>query len=246
MHYLLCDDILRTQNMQWGKSMAQGFNKKTIDFMWNIRFNNEKSWFEAHKDEYKTVLEKPMRELAQEVLAGFGEQHEELDLQLHISRIYRDARRLHGNGFYKDHLWFTLRQPSEEWVDKPVFWFEVKPESWSYGLGFYGAKAVTMAKLRARIDHTPKPLLELNQELTRQSEFVLDGNNYARPKCDPDRPLADWYNKKTFSLIHEEKVSEAVFSKDLAKRLIQGFEFLVPYYRYLSTLDGDPDPRDSK
>ncbi len=29
--------------------MFEGFSQETVDFMWGIRFNNEKSWFEAHK-----------------------------------------------------------------------------------------------------------------------------------------------------------------------------------------------------
>ncbi len=36
--------------------MFSGFNGETIDFMWNIRFNNEKSWFLEHMQEYKQVL----------------------------------------------------------------------------------------------------------------------------------------------------------------------------------------------
>ena len=40
--------------------MFQGFTQQTFEFMWNLRFNNEKSWFEAHKDEYRTVLAQPM------------------------------------------------------------------------------------------------------------------------------------------------------------------------------------------
>jgi len=225
--------------------MFQGFTEKTMDFMWNIRFNNEKSWFQAHKDEYKAVLETPMHELAQEIYSSFAANHGELDLHLHISRIYRDARRLHGNGPYKDHLWFSLRQNSEEWTDKPVFWFELAPDNWSYGMGYYCAKALTMQKFRARIDNNPNPITKLAHELDRQNEFVLEGDNYIRPKRDPDRPLSDWYNKKTFSLIHEEKASEAVFSPDLAKRIKQGFEFLVPYYKYFISLDGDPAPRNN-
>ena len=113
--------------------MFQGFSDKTIDFMWSLRFNNERSWFEAHKDEYKAVLDEPMHELAREVYSGFAAKYKELDLRLHVSRIYRDARRLHGNGPFKDHLWFTLRQRDEEWTDKPVFWFELAPETWFYG-----------------------------------------------------------------------------------------------------------------
>ena len=32
--------------------MFTGFTDATVDFMWGIRFNNEKPWFEAHKDIY--------------------------------------------------------------------------------------------------------------------------------------------------------------------------------------------------
>ena len=47
--------------------MFQGFSGATVDFMWGIRFNNEKSWFEAHKEEYLTHFQRPMKELANEV-----------------------------------------------------------------------------------------------------------------------------------------------------------------------------------
>ncbi|MBP1737312.1 MAG: hypothetical protein H6Q60_1193 [Oscillospiraceae bacterium] len=223
--------------------MFQGFTNETIDFMWNIRFNNERSWFEAHKETYKTVLERPMKELAQSVHSEFSSSHTDLDVRLHVSRIYRDARRLHGNGPYKDHLWFTLQGHDESWTDKPVFWFELTPEHWSYGLGYYLAKPLTMAKLRARIDRDSKPLTKLAKALERQGEFVLDGECYSKPKCGPEHPLSHWYNKKSFSLIHEEKVGDALFSTDLEPRLVEGFSLLLPCYRYFSTLDGDPDPR---
>jgi len=222
--------------------MFQGFSEKTVRFLWGIRFNNERSWFEAHRDEYREVLEGPMRALAQTVYGGFVEKHGELDLGLHVARIHRDARRLFGRGPYKDHLWFSLRPSAEEWEDKPVYWFELGPETWSYGLGYYRAKPLTMAKLRARIDRNPAPLIKLDQKLHGQKEFALEGEEFKKPKCAPDRPLAAWYNKKTFSLMHEEKVGEALFSPALADRIIGGYSFLVPYLRYFATLGGDPAP----
>lgn len=220
--------------------MFQGFSERTIDFMWNIRFNNEKSWFEANKDEYKRALEQPMKALAADVFRVFNEKYPELGLAVRVSRIYRDARRTHGKGPYKDHLWFTLHRGSE-WLEKPAFWFELAPENWSYGLGYYCAKPLTMAKHRARIDNKPEPMEKLARDLNRQTEFVLEGESYKRPKGDPGRLLNDWYNKKNFSLIHEEKVSGAVFSPDLTGRIAEGFSFLAPYYSYFSTLDCDPD-----
>ena len=43
--------------------MFTGFSDETVDFMWGIRFNNERTWFEAHKDIYLRSFYQPMREL---------------------------------------------------------------------------------------------------------------------------------------------------------------------------------------
>ena len=100
--------------------MFQGFSQGAVDFLWGIRFNNERSWFLAHKEEYLTLVDRPMRELGAQVHQSMEELFPELGLNLHVSRIYRDARRLYGRGPYKDHLWFTLRRPREEWVSLPA------------------------------------------------------------------------------------------------------------------------------
>ena len=34
------------------KTEFTGFTQLTLDFMWELRINNNKPWFEAHKDEY--------------------------------------------------------------------------------------------------------------------------------------------------------------------------------------------------
>lgn len=225
--------------------MFQGFSDRTIDFMWGIRLNNNRGWFEQHREEYKAVLEQPMKELGADVFERFASRCKGLDMRLHVSRIYRDARRLHGGGPYKDHLWFTLREFEEEWTDKPVFWFELSPDNWSYGLGYYMAKPLTMAKLRKRIDTSPKPLEKLDRRLSSQDEFILEGEEYAKPKRGEGEPLAHWYNKKNFSLIHEEGLSEELFSPELAERLARGFEYLESFYRYLASLESDGPPSES-
>ena len=47
--------------------MFTGFTDETVDFMWGIRFNNERAWFEAHKEIYLTHFYQPMRELGDEL-----------------------------------------------------------------------------------------------------------------------------------------------------------------------------------
>ena len=224
--------------------MFQGFSQETVDFMWGIRFNNEKSWFEAHKPDYQTHFLTPMKELGGQVQQALLDRFPKSSLTLKISRIYRDARRLFGRGPYKDHLWLSLfRFGSESGGDHPVFWFELAPEGWSYGMGFWCAQAAVMEKHRARIDRDPRPLLRLNNRLARQEEFVLDGPEYSRKKPCAEPRLEGWYNRKSLSLGHEEALGELLYTPALADRLVEGFAFLMPYYDYFSTLWADQDPR---
>ena len=36
--------------------MFQGFEPAVVDFMWGIRFNNDRDWFEPRKAEYKEIF----------------------------------------------------------------------------------------------------------------------------------------------------------------------------------------------
>ena len=225
--------------------MFQGFSQETIDFLWGIRFNNERGWFEAHKQDYQDHLYKPMKELGADVQARLLELYPKSQLNLKISRIYRDARRLFGRGPYKDHLWLSLfRWDEGEDGARPVLWFELTPDEWSYGMGFWCAKPVVMEKHRARIDRNPKPLLRLENKLRKQDQFVLNGPEYARQKTCPEPKLASWYNKKSLSVGRECPLSEELYSPALVDTLVDGFSFLMPYYDYFSTLWADADPRE--
>ena len=53
--------------------MFQGFDPRVVDFMWGIRFNNERTWFEAHKEEYLTYFYRPMQELCRQAYAAVAE-----------------------------------------------------------------------------------------------------------------------------------------------------------------------------
>lgn len=223
--------------------MFEGFSGRTVDFLWGIRFNNERDWFEANKRSYLNDLQRPMKALAQDVYDTVRKASPGRDLTCRVSRIYRDARRLRGRGPYKDGLWFTLERSKENWTQEPVFWFELKPEGYTYGMGFYAAPPLTMAKLRARIDRDPKPMEKLVRDFQKQSVFTLDGENYRRPKGNPSPLLAPWYQKKSFSLLCTRTQDELLFRRELLDHVSEGFSFLMPYYDYIIRLEGDPDPR---
>ena len=69
----------------------------------------------------------------------------------------------------------SLHRPHEAGNFAPVFWFELTPNSWSCGMGFWQAPPLTMAKFRARMDRDPGPMETLTRRLARQDRFVLEG-----------------------------------------------------------------------
>lgn len=223
--------------------MFSGFSPRAIDFLWDVGFYNERSWFLEHKQDYLELIHRPLSELAQEVSRELTASHPTLGLWPHVARIYRDQRRSHGRGPYKDHLWFSLRPPTDtvDWFDWPTPWFEIGPQEWSYGCGYYQARPATMERHRRRIDRHPRALQKLARTLNAQSEFVLSGSDYARSKGDPGPLLRPWYNKRSPILIHEEAVGEDLFSPELLPRVTAGFRFLMPYYEYFASLETDAE-----
>jgi 3-methyladenine DNA glycosylase AlkD len=89
-----------------------------------------------------------------------------------------------------------------------------------------------MEKLRARIDDNPKEFEKLIGLLDSQDEFKLDGPEYSRQKQAPTPKTREWYNKKSFSLIHFGGIGDELFTREFADRLVSGYAFLMPFYDY--------------
>lgn len=212
--------------------MFEGFSEKTREFLWGLALNNEKSWFEAHRNEYETALLRPFRALALETAELMQQQFPDDGLRLHISRIYRDARRLHGRGPYKDHLWFSLKS-CDGLMCGPAFWFEVGAVDYSCGMGFYSARAEEMAAFRASVAANPAAFLRIAEPVMRAGVFELEGADYKRPKGDLGEPLNAWYNKRWLGLCRTRPFGTELFSPELPGRLCSQLATLMPLYRYL-------------
>jgi uncharacterized protein (TIGR02453 family) len=215
-----------------------GFTEQTQDFLWGIRMNNDRAWFMAHKQDYTNHLLTPMNELAKDVFDGFSQKHPKLGVEMHVSRIYRDARRLHGKGPYKDHLWLSLRAPKpDRWALRPEFWFGLEPDSYIYGMGMYDAKPIMMERFRRELDENPKPLLTLTKKLLKRTDLVIGGAEYKRPKGTAPAPLDLWYNRKAPDIQCFRPVwDETLMSEALAPALVEAFDFLTPFYEYFYDL----------
>ena len=221
--------------------MFQGFSQDAVDFLWGVRFNNNREWFAAHKQEYLAHLDKPLRELSEQLLDAMNAAYPGEGFARHVSRIYRDARRLYGRGPYKDHLWLVIARPHEAHLQRPAFYFEIAPNYYSYGCGFWDMTPELAAKHRARIDRDPKPMETLARKLNR-SKFTLFGEEYKRPKGDAGKLLNPWYNRKNIGISYDDNCEGVFFTPELFDDILEAFRFLMPYYRYFDSLAADAAP----
>ena len=157
-----------------------------------------------------------------------------------VTRIYRDARRVKYGGLYKDHLWLVIRQPSEEWTARPAFYFELSPEGYEYGMGYYCARPVQMEQYRRRIRREPEVLEQLARKLNRQKRFHLEGEEYKRSKGECSEVLKPWFNRKGIDLCTFHQPDEIMLSAALRDEVLDGFKWLMPYYRYFKALELEP------
>ncbi len=213
--------------------LFNGFTAETQKFYWELMFHNERPWFLEHRAEFETALREPFEALAADTRAEMNRRHPDRPLQLHTARIYRDARRLHGRGPYKEHLWFSLK----DWqglLCGPMFWFEIGAADYSYGMGFYDAAPAQMEAWRAYVDANPAAVERLARAVREQKVFSLSGPDYKRPKGERGELLNPWYNKRWLGLDCTHDFGGALFSPELPRILADGYDFLMPYYELFS------------
>lgn len=219
--------------------MFDGFTPKTGEFLWDLSFNNERTWFLAHKDEFEEVLNAPFRALAAEVFAEMNARFGEFDGRLHVARIYRDARRLHGRGPYKDHLWFSVKSAAMctpeggGLMEGPTFWFEIGAADYSFGMGFYSATPTQMAVFRSMVDANPARFERIITDKAL-ADFVLTGAEYKRPKAVREGAIGRWYNRKNIGLELSRDHDALLYSPELVGAVVDAFAKLMPIYGFMA------------
>ena len=213
--------------------MFNGFTKETSDYLWELSFNNERPWFLEHKDQYLRVLHTPFHALGEDMLALMSAAYPQSDFELHVSRIYRDARRLFGRGPYKDHLWFTLKNSGNRHTEGPMFWFELSASTFSYGLGFFDLTPEEVDAFRRSVDANPARFERLASGALKMRGFRVIGEEYKRPKKDMGPVINPFYNRKRFGIEHTDDFDPDKLGPDLPQKLLRAYRRLMPMYKYL-------------
>jgi uncharacterized protein (TIGR02453 family) len=210
-------------------SVFEGYTPETVDFLWGIRLNNNREWFLEHKNQYTQTLYHPTKALGAELFAPFIDKPGEL---LKVSRIYRDAR-MHHPLPYKESLWICIRRDVEWWVENPCLYFEINPDGIHYGFFWYHIRPAVAESFRQYIAAKPDDFLKMIAEVESATGQSITADLYKRPKTTDNPDLARFFAwKGQIACTRQEEFSDAVFGPELAVRVREYLEKLIPLYDF--------------
>ena len=211
--------------------MFTGFTPETIDFLWGIRMNNNRDWFQANKKQYVNSLYEPMKALGQELFQPFLEKPGNV---LKVSRIYRDAR-MHPPEPYKESLWICIRQDVEWWAENPCLYFEINPDEVHYGFFIWKLRTSVMEDFRRHITAFPDEFLELIRSTQEAVGQPITAETYKRPKPTEDPRLAPYFAwKGQIACTRSIAPGPDMFGPELKAEVADFFEKLTPLYEYFN------------
>ena len=215
-----------------------GFSQRTLNFLKNLRVNNNKAWFETRRGEYQEYLLNPLQDLVVDLTEFMLtiDPHFEIRPMVGktISRIYRDTRFSKDKSPFKNTMWITFKKPNNDWKDAPAYFFEISPDSYRYGMGFYSASKETMDRLREMIVRKSKEFLKVFSLYSKQNVFIVEGEKYKRIlNSDIPEEFQDWYQMKNLYLVCNRGIDNTLFSRKLLKDLESGFGLIATFYNFL-------------
>ena len=117
-----------------------GFPKEALPFLESIRKNNNKEWFETHKDLYTKYILNPSRlfveEMGEHLMALEPTINFEPKINKSLFRIYRDTRRMGANKLpIKHRIGFIFWQGSGKRLQRSGFYMHFSPDELFVAVG---------------------------------------------------------------------------------------------------------------
>lgn len=94
-----------------------GFTPDTVRFLQELKENNYKEWFEAHREMYDIELLQPFKALIGALSPAMYNIDPQFELRPNkvLSRIYRDIRFSKNKDPYKTCLWMNFQRSTTNW-----------------------------------------------------------------------------------------------------------------------------------
>jgi uncharacterized protein (TIGR02453 family) len=235
-----------------------GFTPKAFTFLRGLTRQNNKPWFEDHREAYEQELRAPLVALVEEMDARLAEVVPEMigDRRRSVFRIHRDVRFSNDKRPYKTNAacWFFHRDAQRARGERAGettsavhggagLYFQLAPKDCWVGGGLWMPPRPALTKIRDALVEDLDGFLAIVEAPAFRKRFgELDAE--AVLKRAPrgyvaEEPLATWLRYQSFTA-GRKLADDETLGAGLADRLEADFRALVPLIRWLNRALGLP------
>jgi uncharacterized protein (TIGR02453 family) len=182
----------------------EGFPKQGIAFLKRLKKNNNRPWFQAHKEEYEQHVRFPMQCLIATLAQKMIDAAPEIDFnpKKAIFRIYRDVRFSKNKAPYKTNIAaaFDIRGKKSP-TETPGLYVGIEPGEVFVGGGIYMPTGEQLKAIRRAMVTDPESFLTVVENKRFKNEFGgIEGEKLQKaPLGFPkDHPMIEHLKHKQF------------------------------------------------
>ncbi|MCX6291218.1 MAG: DUF2461 domain-containing protein [Bacteroidetes bacterium] len=215
--------------------------KSTLDFLKQLKKNNNKDWFDANKEKYLAAKQN-IDAMTTELIRSFSSIDKNiagLKAKDCVFRIYRDVRFSKNKSPYKTNMGAIINAGGKKMMTAG-FYIHIEPGKSFLAGGLWMPPSDQVKKIRQEIDYNGKQLRKIlaQKEFKKYFGSLDDSEEYklSRPPkgYDKDHPDVELLKLNSYIVWHEYNEKQ-IMSKTFLKEITKGAKTLKPFLDFLNT-----------
>jgi len=215
------------------------FSPASFDFLTRLNANNNRDWFDRHKQEYEDAVRNP----ALDFIAAMADDIEALSPHFlavprkvggSLMRVYRDVRFGRDKRPFKTNIGIQFRHFQGKDVHAPGFYVHLEPEDCFLGVGIWHPDAPALGRIRTAIAENSAAWIKVSRDKKFSKTYELAGDSLANAPRGyaKDHPLLADLKRKDFIAIAGFG-SRLATSANFKPEVVKSFRSAVPYMQFL-------------
>lgn len=218
--------------------------KSTIDFLSNLKKNNNREWFEKNKEKYLAAKEN-VEEFSNELISFISTFDKSIAGLTHkdcVFRIYRDVRFSKNKAPYKTNMGASINSGGRKAMTAG-YYIHIEPSKSFLAGGVWMPPSDQLKKIRQEIDYNGKQFHKILDDKAFKKYFggldESEGYKLARPPkgFDKNHPNVELLKFNSYIVWHQYNQKE-ILSKKFAGEVAKGAKLMKPLIDFLNEAIG--------
>ncbi len=215
------------------------FSQASFDFLTKLNANNNRDWFDRHKQEYEDAVRSP----ALDFIDAMAEDLKSLSPHFlavpkkvggSLMRVYRDVRFGKDKRPFKTNIGIQFRHVQGKDVHAPGFYVHLEPKECFLGVGIWHPDAPALGRIRTAIAENSAAWVKASRDKKFAKTYQFAGDSLANAPRGyaKDHPLLEDLKRKDFIAIMEFNSKLAGNARFLPE-VVKSFRTAVPLMKFL-------------